>query len=119
MVISIRRWHVGSAFRQNELAHSTQHLSGAKVSCKMAGKLDPHAVEEAMMQLAKQKPLIQCITNFVSMDLMANVLLAAGASPAMVSLDLLEVHDLSDRARSRSTSVKESLATQPVALRMR
>lgn len=28
---------------------------------------------------------MQCITNFVSMDIMANVLLAAGASPAMVS----------------------------------
>ncbi|KAK6138537.1 hypothetical protein DH2020_027721 [Rehmannia glutinosa] len=30
-------------------------------------------------------PLIQCITNFVSMDLVANVLLSAGASPAMIS----------------------------------
>ncbi|XP_051133022.1 hydroxyethylthiazole kinase [Andrographis paniculata] len=29
-------------------------------------------------------PLIQCITNFVSMDLVANVLLSAGASPAMI-----------------------------------
>ncbi|KAL6597719.1 hypothetical protein ACP70R_046524 [Stipagrostis hirtigluma subsp. patula] len=29
-------------------------------------------------------PLVQCITNFVSMDLAANSLLAAGASPAMV-----------------------------------
>ena len=27
---------------------------------------------------------MQCITNFVSMDLMANALLAIGASPAMV-----------------------------------
>lgn len=31
-----------------------------------------------------QSPLIQCITNFVSMDLMANTLLSAGASPAMI-----------------------------------
>ena len=68
-------------------------------------------------QVRQQKPLVQCITNFVSMvrpanssasviyvmlilvfdchadiffcalqDIMANVLLAAGASPAMVSL---------------------------------
>ncbi|AXQ92807.1 hydroxyethylthiazole kinase [Cereibacter azotoformans] len=29
-------------------------------------------------------PLVQCITNFVAMNVMANVLLAAGASPAMV-----------------------------------
>ena len=32
----------------------------------------------------RNNPLIHCITNFVSMDIMANVLLAAGASPAMV-----------------------------------
>ncbi|KAK4406040.1 Hydroxyethylthiazole kinase [Sesamum angolense] len=32
----------------------------------------------------RASPLIQCITNFVSMDLVANVLLAAGASPAMI-----------------------------------
>lgn len=34
--------------------------------------------------LRAQKPLVQCITNFVSMDIMANALLAVGASPAMV-----------------------------------
>ncbi|XP_010532813.1 PREDICTED: hydroxyethylthiazole kinase [Tarenaya hassleriana] len=32
----------------------------------------------------RRSPLVQCITNFVSMDLAANTLLAAGASPAMV-----------------------------------
>ncbi|XP_022974515.1 hydroxyethylthiazole kinase [Cucurbita maxima] len=31
-----------------------------------------------------RSPLIQCITNFVSMDLVANTLLSAGASPAML-----------------------------------
>ncbi|KAL3369352.1 hypothetical protein AABB24_009941, partial [Solanum stoloniferum] len=36
-------------------------------------------------ELVRQKsPLVQCITNFVSMDLMANTLLSAGASPAMI-----------------------------------
>ena len=34
--------------------------------------------------IRSQSPLIQCITNFVSMDLMANTLLSAGASPAMI-----------------------------------
>ena len=29
-------------------------------------------------------PLVHCITNFVAMNVTANVLLAAGASPAMV-----------------------------------
>lgn len=32
-----------------------------------------------------QSPLIQCLTNHVAMDITANVLLAAGASPAMVA----------------------------------
>lgn len=37
-----------------------------------------------VQRLGEVNPLVQCITNFVSMDLMANTLLAAGASPAMV-----------------------------------
>ncbi|EEF44300.1 hydroxyethylthiazole kinase [Ricinus communis] len=50
----------------------------------------PHANDWAPIawtlfsKLRDQSPLIQCITNFVSMDLMANTLLAAGASPAMI-----------------------------------
>eukprot|EP00877_Chromochloris_zofingiensis_P014836 jgi/Chrzof1/9606/Cz04g09140.t1 len=44
-----------------------------------------------MTQVADAKPLVQCITNFVSMDIMANVLLASGCSPAMAhSLDEVE-----------------------------
>jgi hydroxyethylthiazole kinase len=31
-----------------------------------------------------QKPLVHCITNYVAMNIAANVVLAAGASPAMV-----------------------------------
>ncbi|CAM8902828.1 unnamed protein product [Rhodiola kirilowii] len=37
-----------------------------------------------LKKVRAESPLIQCITNFVSMDLMANVLLSAGASPAML-----------------------------------
>lgn len=37
-----------------------------------------------LTKLRRESPLVQCITNFVSMDIMANVLLSAGASPAMV-----------------------------------
>lgn len=47
---------------------------------------------ELLEKLRSQAPLIQCITNFVSMDLMANVLLAAGASPAMLC-SLKEIPD--------------------------
>lgn len=35
-------------------------------------------------ELRDQAPLVQCLTNYVSMDLVANLLNAAGASPAMV-----------------------------------
>ncbi|SFT90547.1 hydroxyethylthiazole kinase [Sedimentitalea nanhaiensis] len=34
--------------------------------------------------LRDQKPLVHCITNYVAMNVAANVVLAAGASPAMV-----------------------------------
>ncbi|WCJ24184.1 hydroxyethylthiazole kinase family protein [Euphorbia peplus] len=37
-----------------------------------------------LSKLRNKSPLIQCITNFVSMDIMANTLLSAGASPAMI-----------------------------------
>lgn len=39
---------------------------------------------EAWTQLQKQQPLVQCITNSVAANYTANVLLAAGASPAMI-----------------------------------
>ncbi|HWT59693.1 MAG TPA: hydroxyethylthiazole kinase, partial [Rhizobium sp.] len=39
----------------------------------------------AMLTAMREKPpLVQCITNYVAMNIAANVLLAAGASPAMV-----------------------------------
>lgn len=38
-----------------------------------------------MLKAMREKPpLVQCITNYVAMNIAANVLLAAGASPAMV-----------------------------------
>ncbi|PSC74808.1 Hydroxyethylthiazole kinase isoform A [Micractinium conductrix] len=37
----------------------------------------------ALQACRERSPLVQCTTNFVSMDIMANTLLAAGASPAM------------------------------------
>ncbi|XP_059652293.1 hydroxyethylthiazole kinase [Cornus florida] len=45
----------------------------------------------------QRSPLIQCITNFVSMDLMANTLLSAGASPAMIH-SLQEIPDFTPHA---------------------
>ncbi len=37
-----------------------------------------------LTEMRARVPLVQCITNFVAMNIAANVLLAAGASPAMV-----------------------------------
>ncbi|KAM5553470.1 hydroxyethylthiazole kinase [Rosa sericea] len=51
-----------------------------------------------------QSPLIQCITNFVSMDLMANTLLSAGASPAMLHA-LEEIPDFTPQVHALCLNV--------------
>lgn len=53
-----------------------------------------HTVTTVHQRLRDQTPLIQCITNYVSMDIAANVLNAVGASPAMVH----DVHEAGDFA---------------------
>lgn len=40
--------------------------------------------EGVLAELRAQTPLVHCITNYVAMNIAANVVLAAGASPAMV-----------------------------------
>lgn len=52
----------------------------------------------------RQSPLVQCITNFVSMDLMANTLLSAGASPAMLHT-LEEIPDFTPLAHALCLNV--------------
>ncbi|WP_220150238.1 hydroxyethylthiazole kinase [Loktanella sp. D2R18] len=47
-------------------------------------KGDTVQAQDLFTYLRDQNPLVQCITNFVSMNVAANVVLAAGASPAMV-----------------------------------
>jgi len=42
-------------------------------------------VADALAEVRRQAPLVQCITNDVAMDIAANAVLAVGASPAMVS----------------------------------
>lgn len=43
------------------------------------------SILETYKNIKKNQPLIHCITNYVSMDIMANIVLALGASPAMVN----------------------------------
>lgn len=45
---------------------------------------DGGAIFEKLQAVRATRPLVHCITNFVSMEVSANALLAAGASPAMV-----------------------------------
>ena len=54
-------------------------------------KTDPGSVSRMVRE---QHPLVQCITNYVSMDIAANLLNAAGASPAMVH----DVHEAGEFA---------------------
>lgn len=49
------------------------------------------AVAAVVGAVRDRRPLVQCLTNYVSMDLVANLLNAAGASPAMV-------HDVGEAA---------------------
>ena len=47
---------------------------------------------EILRAVRKRKPLVQCITNFVTVNDCANILLAAGASPTMAQ-DIREVEE--------------------------
>ncbi|KAL6002209.1 hypothetical protein ACLOJK_037657 [Asimina triloba] len=59
---------------------------------------------ECLKAVRERGPLIQCITNFVSMDIMANTLLASGASPAMVH-GLHEIPDFTPHAHGLCINV--------------
>ncbi|KAF4676645.1 hypothetical protein FOL47_005798 [Perkinsus chesapeaki] len=62
------------------------YCSGMEIRSKASSHdlYDNKKVIDLWQKLAIQSPLTQCITNYVSMNFMANSLLAAGASPAMV-----------------------------------
>lgn len=53
---------------------------------------------EILRAVREQAPLIQCITNFVTVNDCANILLAAGASPSMAQ-DIREVEEAVSGAR--------------------
>lgn len=52
-----------------------------------------HTIEKALCQLRQEKPLILNLTNLVTMDFIANCLLALGASPIM-SICEAEIEEL-------------------------
>ena len=66
------------------LALDTAKQETLQAVLRMEARVTSGAVWELWQDMRAAQPLVQCITNYVSMDLMANTLLAAGASPAMV-----------------------------------
>lgn len=52
-----------------------------------------HELQSTLTQLRQTKPIVLCLTNYVTMDFMANSLLALGAAPIM-SCDDSEFSDL-------------------------
>lgn len=69
---------------------------------------------QAFKRLQSEYPLVQCITNYVSMDFMANTLLAIGASPAMAhgeQLLAVLLHKLAESLRVDFFSGKETNAS--------
>lgn len=49
-------------------------------------------IEKLMQQVKKKEPLVQCITNFVTVNDCANILLSIGATPTM-AMDCREVEE--------------------------
>lgn len=68
--------------------HPEQLISANHSKTIESTQLNPQevldAVLEAWKQVQLQQPLVQCITNSVAANYVANILLAAGASPAMI-----------------------------------
>lgn len=50
-------------------------------------------IESALMRVRQARPLVLCLTNYVTMDFMANSLLATGCAPIM-SVDARELEEL-------------------------
>ncbi len=61
----------------------------------MTTTMAPSVIGDALEALRSQPPLVQCLTNIVVAQWTANVLLAAGAAPAMVD----NPHEAGDFAR--------------------
>ncbi|MCY4305633.1 MAG: hydroxyethylthiazole kinase [Aestuariivita sp.] len=62
------------------------------------------AFQTLLRELRLQNPVIQCITNYVAMNISANVVLAAGASPAMVHAEE-EIADFTPLSNGLSINV--------------
>lgn len=73
--------------------------------------------ETALTEMRAAAPLVHCMTNHVAMNLAANVVLAAGASPAMV-LDAEEVADFVPVAGALTINIGTLTATTLDAMKV-
>ncbi|MEM1428580.1 MAG: hydroxyethylthiazole kinase [Pseudomonadota bacterium] len=62
----------------------TTQTEPSNSSDRTGGQSADLAAGEALTRMRAAAPLVHCITNYVAMNIAANVVLAAGASPAMV-----------------------------------
>lgn len=74
-------------------------------------------VINAWMQLQTQQPLVHCITNSVAANYVANVLLAAGASPAMID-NPFEAESFANIAAALSINLGTPTSEQMQAMRI-
>ena len=74
-------------------------------------------VAEAWTALQTQQPLVQCITNSVAANYAANVLLAAGASPAMID-NPFEAESFTSHANlgTNRAAAKHSVGIRPCGI---
>ncbi|OUZ11349.1 hydroxyethylthiazole kinase [Aeromicrobium sp. PE09-221] len=70
----------------------------------MTSDLSVDAVVDTARAVRERTPLVQCITNYVSMDVAANLLNAAHASPAMVH-DVNEAADMAALASAVTVNI--------------
>ena len=56
-------------------------------------------IESNFIQVQNKHPLVQCITNFVTVNDCANILLASGASPTM-AMDVREVEEAVEKVQA-------------------
>ncbi len=61
--------------------------------------MTPQYIWDILMKIQNEKPLVHCITNMVTVNDCANILLAAGASPTMAHHPL-EVEEVTKNCRS-------------------
>ena len=65
-------------------------------------------MKKSLEKVRVEEPLVQCITNFVTVNDCANILLASGASPTM-AMDIREVEESVETAEEVFAEAEETV----------